>query len=234
MFNWKHFRKLVLGYRIILGLFAWSVLILMFVRTALDQVDALSGFLAGIKSYRYYTMQTNLLATIWLTLAVIFHFNSNRLKKVEGALKGAITIYILITFLGYAIMLSSLYNPTTPYGIFTNLVIHYLVPIAFVIDWVFTIKKVKYRWVNLVLWIIYPILYIVLSILHGKFLGSYLYPFLNIDTMGLGYYFLALGILVIVFLALGSSLILINKAVIRRTEKDEEPIMNNDKEQETS
>lgn len=234
MFNWKHFRKLVLCYRIILGLFAWSVLILMFVRTALDQVDALSGFLAGIKSYRYYTMQTNLLAAIWLTLAVIFHFNSNRLKKVEGALKGGITIYILITFLGYAIMLSSLYKPTTPYGIFTNLVIHYLVPIAFVIDWVFTVKKVKYRWVNLVLWIIYPILYIVLSILHGKFLGSYLYPFLNIDTMGLGYYFLALGILVIVFLASGSLLILINRAVIRRTEKDEEPIMNSEKEQETS
>ena len=100
MINWKHTRTLILSYRIILGLFSWSILILMFVRTALNQADALSGFLSGLYSYRYYTMQTNLLAAIWLTLAVIFHFNSDRLKKIEGVLKGGITIYILITFLG--------------------------------------------------------------------------------------------------------------------------------------
>lgn len=234
MFNWKHFRKLVFSYRIILGLFTWSVLILMFVRTAKTQVDVLSGFLAGIRSYRYYTMQTNLLVAIWLTLAVIFHFNSNRLKKVEGALKGGITIYITITFLGYAIMLSSLYNPTTPYGIFTNLVIHYLVPIAFLIDWIFTLKKVKYKFLYLAFWIIYPILYIIWSVINGKFLGSYLYPFLDIDALGLGYYFLALGVLVVVFLGLGSLLILINRLVYRSVEIAQEPKIFNEKEQESS
>ncbi len=234
MFNWKHFRKLVFSYRIILGLFTWLVLILMFVRTARGQIDALSGFIAGLRSYRYYTMQTNLLAAIWLTLAVIFHFNSDRLKKVEGALKGGITIYILITFLGFAIMLSPTYDPPTQFDIFTNIVIHYFVPIAFVLDWIFTVKKVKYKWINLAFWIIYPILYIILSVLHGKFLGSYLYPFLNIDTLGLGDYFLVLGVLVAVFLALGSSLILINKLAYRSVEIAQEPKIVLDEEQETS
>ena len=226
MINWKHFRKLVFSYRLILGLFVWSILILMFVRNARGQIDALSGFLAGIKSYRYYTMQTNLLVAIWLTLAVVFNFNSDRLKKVEGALKGGITIYIIITFLGYAIMLSSGYTYTTPYCIITNLAIHYIVPIAFVLDWIFIVKKVKYKWVNLAFWIIYPILYIIWSVINGKFFGSYLYYFFDFEVIGLGYYFLVLGILVVVFLVLGSILILINKAVIRDIEEPEEQKIN--------
>jgi len=234
MINWKYYKKLVLSYRIILGLFTWAILILMFVRTALTKPDALSGFIAGITSYRYYTMQTNLLAAIWLTCAVIFHSNFERLKKIEGVFKGAITIYILITFLGFAIMLSSLYTPTTPYGITTNIAIHYVIPIAFFVDWFFIISKIEYKFVYLPIWIIYPILYVIWSVINGKFLGSYLYPFLDPDALGLGYYFLSLGILIAVFLVLGTTLILIRRAIYRSFKPSDENAVKSEEELETT
>jgi hypothetical protein len=183
----------------------------MFVSSASEQTDALSGFISGISMYRYYTMQTNLFAAIWLTLAIIFHSNSKRLNKIKGVIKGAITIYITITFIVYAIMLSSLYNPTTILDKFTNIMTHYTIPIAFLIDSLFTEKTVKYKWRNLAFWIIYPILYLLFAIIHGTLThGDYLYPFLDVNEMCVGYFILAVVILLIGFLALGSLLILIN------------------------
>ncbi|NHK32480.1 MAG: hypothetical protein FK730_14095 [Asgard group archaeon] len=210
MRDWKYTRTLILIYRIILGLLTWITLILMFVSGAIKQADALSGFISGISAYRYYTMQTNLFAAIWLTLAIIFHRMPNRLNKIKGVLKGAITIYITITFIVYAIMLSSLYNPTAILDKFTNIMTHYAIPIAFLIDWIFTEKTIKYKWLNLVFWVIYPILYLLFAITHGKLTGDYLYPFLDVNDLGVGYFILAAVILLIGFLALGSLLILIN------------------------
>ena len=210
MRDWKYIRTLILIYRIILGLLTWTTLILMFVNSAIKQTDALSGFISGLSTYRYYTMQTNLFAALWLTLAIIFHGNPKKLNKIKGVLKGAITIYISITFIVYAIMLRSLYNPTAILDKFTNIITHYAIPLAFLIDSLFTEKTIKYKWLNLVFWVIYPVLYLLFAITHGKLTGDYLYPFLDVNELGVGYFILVVVILLIGFLALGSLLILIN------------------------
>ncbi|NHJ49375.1 MAG: hypothetical protein FK733_16415 [Asgard group archaeon] len=209
--DWKHTRTLILSYRIIFGLLVWITLILMFVKSAMSKADALTGFIAGISSYRYYTMQTNLFAAIWFTLAIIFHWKPDKLNKIKGVLRGAITIYITITFVVFAIVLSSMYQPDNPFDIYTNIAIHYVIPMAFLIDWMFTEKTVNYKWLNLVFWTIYPILYLILTIVHGKLTSDYLYPFLDIDEMGIGKYILAVVILLAGFLLFGSLLIVLNR-----------------------
>ncbi len=216
MKDWKHTRTLIFIYRILLGLLVWTTLILMFVSSAIEQTNVLSGFISGISMYKYYTMQTNLFVAIWLTLAIIFHNKNKRLNRIRGVFKGAITIYITITFIVFIIMLRTLYNPLSIIDKFTNIIAHYAIPIAFLIDWLFTEKTIKYKWLNLVFWIIYPILYFILAITHGKLTGDYLYPFLDIAVIGRVYFSLAVVILFIGFLALGSILILINLLWNRR------------------
>jgi hypothetical protein len=183
----------------------------MFYDAANNEVNALAGFIDGISMYKYYTMQTNLFVAIWLTIALIFNYKPDKLKKIKGVIKGGITIYITITFIVFAIMLSSLYNPTETIERFTNIATHYIIPIAFLLDWVFTEKTINYKWLNLVFWIIYPILYLVLAIIHGTITGDYLYPFLDVVDLGYGYFFLSVLILLAAFIFLGILLILVNK-----------------------
>ena len=229
MKDWKHTRTLILIYRIILCLLVWTTLILMFYDGASKYPAALDGFLRGLYAYRYYTMQTNLFVAIWLTLAIIFHFKPDKLAKIKGTIKGGLTIYIFITFVIFAIMLSDDYNPDKIISIFTNITSHYVIPILFFIDWMFTEKTVQYKWRNLGFWLIYPFLYLILSIVHGTITGKYLYPFLDIPTMGLGKYFLAIGILIIGYIALGSIFVLSNRFLYRKLNPlEEEPEMKSE------
>ena len=194
----------------------------MFYQGASQYPNALDGFLRGLYAYRYYTMQTNLFVAIWLTLAIILHFKPEKLVKIKGIVKGGLTIYIFITFVVYATMLASLYTPETILDQYTIVMTHYVIPIAFLIDWLFTEKTVQYKWRNLGFWLIFPFLFLILSIVHGTITGKYLYPFLDIPTMGLGKYFWAIGILIIGYLALGSIFVLSNRFLYRKLKPLEE------------
>jgi hypothetical protein len=133
--------------------------------------------------FKYYTMQTNLMVTIWFTLAIIWHNKPESLKKISGPIKGAFTLYITTTFVFFAILLQIFYRPTG-WAAFSNLILHYIIPIAFIVDWILTETKIQYKWTYLPYWIIYPICYLVFSFIHGTFTIDYLYPFLDISIRG--------------------------------------------------
>ncbi|KKK88288.1 hypothetical protein LCGC14_2744670, partial [marine sediment metagenome] len=79
---------------------------------------------------------------------------------------------------------------------FNNLIVHYIIPIAFIIDWVLTEIKIRYQWSDLWYWIIYPIGYIV---------------FLDVIELGIIVYAYIISILILSSLSLGSLYILINR-----------------------
>jgi hypothetical protein len=81
-------------YRIYFAVFIWSTIL-----TGL----LLGGVVSFIGSLKYYTMQTNLMVAIWFTLAIIWHNNPKALQKISGKIKGAVTLYITVTFLVFTI-----------------------------------------------------------------------------------------------------------------------------------
>jgi hypothetical protein len=188
-------------YRIYFAVFIWSTIL-----TGL----LLGGVVSFIGSLKYYTMQTNLMVAIWFTLAIIWHNNPKALQKISGKIKGAVTLYITVTFLVFAIVLSPLYHPTG-FAFFSNLVLHYIAPIAFIIDWILTETEVKYEWKFLLYWFIYPICYLCFAITFGTFTGDYLYPFLDITALGVPFFILCLAVLVGLFVALSSVFVAINR-----------------------
>jgi len=64
-----------------------------------------------LNSFKYYTMQTNLMVSVWLILAIVLHNKPESLKKITGPLKGAITLFITTTFIFFAILLAPSTNP---------------------------------------------------------------------------------------------------------------------------
>ncbi len=168
------------------------------------------SILPWFNGFKSFTMQTNLIVTIWFTLAILWHNKPQYLDKISGSLKGAFTLYITITFIFFAILLSPIYR-STGFAAFSNLIFHYITPIAFIIDWILTETKIRYQWSQLLYWIIYPIGYIVFAFLHGTFTGSYLYYFLDISELGILGYTLFISILIVSGLALGSLYLVINR-----------------------
>jgi len=197
--------KTVLIYRIIFAGLSWFTIITGWFISSI----ASGNPLIWLVGFRYYTMQTNLMVTIWFTLAIFWYNKPESLEKIMGPLKGAFTLYITTTFIFFAILLQISYQPTG-WAAFSNIILHYITPIAFIVDWIFTETKVKYKWNYIPYWTIYPIGYLVFSLIHGIFTGDYLYLFLDISRLGL-FYIVSISFLVGVGLALGSLYIGLNK-----------------------
>jgi hypothetical protein len=164
--------------------------------------------------FKYYTMQTNIIVSVWLILAIVWYNKPESLKKITGPLKGAFTLYITTTFIFFAILLQIFYRPTG-FAAFSNIILHYVTPIAFIVDWVLTETKLKYKWNYLPYWTIYPLCYLLFSFIHGSLTGDYIYPFLNINQLGILGYSLSIFLLVSSGLGLGSMYIAINRKRVK-------------------
>jgi len=167
-----------------------------------------------LNGFKYYTMQTNIMVSVWLILAIVWHNKPESLKKITGPLKGAFTFYITTTFIFFAILLQIFYRPTG-FAAFSNIILHYVTPIAFIVDWVLTETKLKYKWNYLPYWTIYPLCYLLFSFIHGSLTGDYIYPFLNISQLGILGYSLSIFLLVSSGLGLGSMYIAINRKRVK-------------------
>jgi hypothetical protein len=198
--------KYILIYRIICAALSWFTIIVGWFINAITSGDPL----VWVTGFKYYTMQTNMMVTIWFTLAIFLCNKPESLEKIMGPLKGAFTLYITTTFIFFAILLQAGYQPSG-WAAFSNLILHYVTPIAFIVDWVLTENKIRYNWSYLPYWIIYPISYLVFSLIHGIFTGDYIYPFLDIINRGPIGYMIILGFLLGIGIALACLYIAINR-----------------------
>ena len=172
----------ILKYRILIAALSWFTIIANAVLYVLTGGSILQWF----NIYKSFTWQSNLIVTLWLTLAILWHNKPETLAKITGPLKGACTVYITITLIFFAILLAPFFPPPTGWAGFTNNVTHYITPIAFIVDWILTENKVRYKWKYLPYWIFtYPVVYQAFVIIHGTFTGNYIYYFFNVNAIGI-------------------------------------------------
>lgn len=200
-------KNTILIYRILFAGLSWFTII----AGAVLHVLAGGSILEWFNSFKSFTMQTNLFVTVWLTLAILWHNKPETLKKISGLLKGAFTVYITITLIFFAILLAPFYQPTG-WAAFSNLVLHYITPIAFIVDWILTETKLRYKWKYLLFWVFtYPVCYQAFVIIHGIFTGNYIYYFFNINALGISGVAIFVSIIFTTGIVLGSLYIAINR-----------------------
>ena len=161
----------------------------------------------------FYTHQSNLIVLSWLSIAIIFQEKNEDSKIFSGMVRGAVTLYIFVTFLVYATLLEDFYHPGI--SAFTNLSLHYLVPILFIVDWIITDSKRKYSWKYPVIWLAYPIFYLLYTVVRGSLTNWYPYSFLDL-TKGTEQFIMWCFILAGAFVVLGLLLVFINKIINKR------------------
>jgi hypothetical protein len=133
--------------------------------------------------FSYFTVLSNLFA-----VAMLLHgtLRPAHARTVE-LLRGAAVVYILTTGIVYLVLLSG-HAPTYPW---VNAILHYLMPVAVTVDWLLDPPRVRLDPARtVVLWMAFPILYIVYTLARGAIVDWYPYLFVNPHRSG-GYLLVA-------------------------------------------
>lgn len=197
-----------------LALLGWATLVLQYyllIRTS--DTMGLSFAEGTIRFLSYFTIQSNILATLVLTAVAIRSGPDEWL--VHPFVRSAVAAYIAMVGLVYAALLRHLWAPEGAQWL-ADTVLHTVMPVGYLAFWLTCVRKTGLRWYDPLLWLIYPLFYLGLILVRGKMSGFYPYPF--IDATALGYAGVAANTagLLIVCAALGSCLVVIGWWLARR------------------
>ena len=116
----------------------------------------------------YFTVLSNIFGAVVLAIALF--------RPVPDAVRGAAVTYLGLTGIVYNSMLRGI-DVQTP-G-FANEVLHVIVPILMVADWILAPPTTRITGRHVLMWMAAPILYLVYTLIRGPFVDWYPYPFLD-------------------------------------------------------
>ena len=185
----------------LLGLTAAATLI---VRIALE-VDNLGGFGEALVSVlRFFTIWTNILLAcicLWLARVIAGDWTMSQISLATAS-----TLFIVFVGVIYHLLLSATHEPQ---GVqfYTNLLFHYLIPGGMLAVWLTLVPKGRLLFRSAVLWLSFPLAYLVFALIRGEVLGDYPYFFIDVGKYGYPQVLLNAAGFTMVLLVLGSALI---------------------------
>jgi len=188
------------GWRILFAVLGWIGLIAQYALSLEAGVRSVFG--STVVFFSYFTVLTNVLVALAFTApALIPDSRLGRWTTSEGV-RAAIAMYIAVVGLIYHLLLDATWDPQ---GLlfYVNQVLHTVMPIAFVLDWLLFVPKGRLRWIDPVKWLAYPLLYGTWTVIHGQFIGWYPYWFIDIGMLGWTRAMINFGALLAFFLVLG-------------------------------
>lgn len=169
----------LVGFKVAFGLLGFSAIV-----TEIATLYA-QGILQPANLFSYFTVQSNLLAVISLLGGAFLLYAGKKSARFDY-FRGAVTLYMVVTGIVFALLLSGIEGVQLTAVPWDNTVLHYLVPLAIVADWLIDrpTKRIPLR--RALWWMVFPIAYLAYSLVRGPLVGWYPYPFLNPDNGGYG------------------------------------------------
>lgn len=207
--------------------FLWKLVIaLLGTYALLEQIGLFSGEL-NTRFICFFTNISNIAVVAYLYYSLATYarkdtFNTPKHPKLKYALMLAITV----TFLVAHFMLDG--GMVFQNGQFrlTMLILHYLVPIGFILDWILFDEKGSMQKFDPLYWPAFPLVYLVYIAvlvegvgLHARADSRWPYPFIDVDMLGIPTVLLTIVVLLVVFIALGYVYVAIDKALTKRIHK---------------
>lgn len=175
MYMTKH-QRLLVSFKLFFGLLALS--------SVLTEIVVLSdrGKLVPVNFFSFFTIESNIFAASALLLGAVM---VGRTKQPSWLpmIRGAATLYMVMTGVIFSVLLSGLNVQLTAIP-WDNIVLHYIMPVVLVIDWIVDPPKKKMSFRQGLVWIIFPLVYVFYTLVRGALVGWYPYPFLNPATGG--------------------------------------------------
>ncbi|GAA1232950.1 hypothetical protein GCM10009665_24020 [Kitasatospora nipponensis] len=178
------------------------------------------GLVTGTGSLVYFTVESNVIVLGYFAGAVYWMVRRGTVQAPAPRLRGAATLYILITGLVAHILLNHGANPLP--GLvsgpsadrlqnWSSFFLHYVTPVMVVLDWLCLKPRNASRWRDLPLWLAFPLGYAAVTMaraaLFPGFPNKYPYFFFDPSGHGYGYVWLQIAQLTVEFVVLGATVI---------------------------
>lgn len=165
-------------------------------------VQVQMGF-SVINFFSYFTNLSNLFAAIVLIFGAFQLITHRQPSASTDLIRGMAVVNMVVVGIVFSVLLRDVdMGNLLPW---VNTVLHYIMPIAVVLEWFFQPPRTKLGTRHVLLCQIFPLFYLVYTLVRGAIVGWYPYPFLNPANVGgySGVAVYAIGIMVVFVVAAG-------------------------------
>jgi hypothetical protein len=157
-------------FRLIFALLGWAAI-------------TMDIYMQYFSRWRTFTIQVNFLILLFWTFSLVYYNKENKPFFLRPSIKGAIAVYITIIFFTYELIMGGLKGLEGSEFIL-SLIWHYIIPPAFILDYIWFTERKTIRFSHIWFWTIYPFCYSVFLTIYGLVTQIYIYPFLNLEQLG--------------------------------------------------
>lgn len=191
-------KQFVVAYRL-----AFAVLIPVTIAVQLAYSLEQAQNFSTVNFFSYFTIQSNLFAAVILLMSAYVLRKRKKDPQLES-LRGAAVLYMVVTGIIYNLLLRG--NDGTLLA-WVNDVLHRVVPLVMLFDWLYWRSVRKFSAKEALLWLIYPVVYAAYTLVHGP-LARHWYPYPFISVALHGYARVALNCVIIAICMLVLALVL--------------------------
>lgn len=158
--------------------------------------------LSGVNFFSFFTNLSNLFAAAVLLAGAVHLAGSRPPSPRLDLLRNFAVVYITVVGIVFVALLRN--EDLGSLRPWINVLLHYVVPVAMVIDWMADPPAHRLTLAQLSLLQVFPLIYLAYTLARGAATGWYPYPFLN-PAMAAGYAGVSVYVvgIVVVFLAAG-------------------------------
>lgn len=153
--------------------------LLVFAAIIVQLFDSIQNGRSVANFFSFFTIQSNVIAALVLLTVGIGTFTRQKTNPQFAFIRGAATLYMVMTGIIFALLLAGLQQSLQTTIPWVNTVLHYIMPIVMLVDWLLYPPKFTFSFRHTILWLTYPIVYLVYSLIRGEFTNWYPYPFIN-------------------------------------------------------
>jgi hypothetical protein len=139
---------------------------------------------SAVNFFSFFTIESNLLAAAVLLVVGFGALAGVRARRTFAFIRGAATLYMVITGIVFALLLAGLEQRLQVTVPWINIVLHYIMPVVMLVDWLLFPPKFRFSFVQTLGWLIFPLLYLVYTLIRGSLVNWYPYPFLDASQIG--------------------------------------------------
>ncbi|MBE9584858.1 Pr6Pr family membrane protein [Mucilaginibacter sp. JRF] len=188
-------------FALVTAAFAWAAVIVQYCIGNASVVNFLS----------YFTILCNLLVAVCLTFSTLMP--GRRVGKLFSGLsaQSAIAVYVFIVGLVYNTVLRGIWAPTGMAWLVDN-TLHVVVPVLYLLYWALYRPHGALQWQSGFYWAVFPLLYLVYSLVHGAMVHWYPYPFIDADKLAYTRVFINAVVVTSAFVITGLIIVLITRS----------------------
>ena len=130
-----------------------------------------------VNFFSYFTNLSNIFAAVVLLIGAAYLLHGRGPTPRDELIRGASVVGMALVGIVFGALLRDADLGTLlPW---VNVVLHYVMPIVVVLDWLYQPPKSALVFAQIRYWMIFPLVYLAYTLIRGAIAGFYPYPFLN-------------------------------------------------------